>query len=323
MTDRTRLVAPLAAAALLAGGAAVEAAPARTIVDLSLREGPAARYQRLTVIPQGARVDVARCTPDYGWCEVSWRGYDGWSAARYLRPAAPDIRAPIAELEGEFPAEVFDFFAEFGLALARGEEPGGGPPEDRGPRVARGEVCFYADFDYQGESVCSQGGADPRLSGGWNDRISAIRTGPDTAVLVCEHFDYEGRCRRISGNVESLSGAWNDVISSYEVGGQVPPDQGGGDPGDDGGEPAVGANEVCFYEDYAFGGAELCADRGDADARITGEWNDRISAIRTGANVGVEVCQDYGFAGGCRTVDGTVSALRGGWNDAISAYRVR
>ncbi|WP_349371272.1 peptidase inhibitor family I36 protein [Salinarimonas sp.] len=316
MTDRIRLAAPLAAAALLTTAAAVEAAPARTSVDLSLREGPSTRYQRLTVVPQGARVEVARCTPSYEWCEVSWRGYDGWSAARYLQPAAPELRAPVAELQGRFPAEVFDFFAEFGLALARGEEPDVGPPEDRGPAVARGEACFYADFDYQGESVCSQGGADPRLSGGWNDRISAIRTGPGTAVLVCEHYDYEGRCRRIAGNVASLSSEWNDVISSYEIGGRVPPDQ-----GDEG--PPVDANEVCFYEDYEFGGAELCADVGDADARIMGEWNDRISAIRTGANATVEVCQDYGFAGGCRTVDGTVSALRGGWNDAISAYRVR
>lgn len=56
-------VAAVACAALLASSGLVQAAPARTTADLSLRAGPSTSYQRLTVMPQGARVDVERCTP--------------------------------------------------------------------------------------------------------------------------------------------------------------------------------------------------------------------------------------------------------------------
>lgn len=71
---------------LLAGVAAVSAAPAVATTDLNVRAGQSTQYPVVGVLPQGAMVDVTGCAD--GWCFV--HDYGAYASARYLdrRPTA-------------------------------------------------------------------------------------------------------------------------------------------------------------------------------------------------------------------------------------------
>lgn len=56
-----------------------------------LRAGPGTRHAKVTVIPEGARLEVGECGP--GWCEVDYAGKSGYVWAKYLEAA---IEAPAA-----------------------------------------------------------------------------------------------------------------------------------------------------------------------------------------------------------------------------------
>ncbi len=57
---------------------------ARVYTDLNLRYGPSTDYYVILTIPRHAYVDILRCQPRRNWCEVRYRHYTGWVAARYL-----------------------------------------------------------------------------------------------------------------------------------------------------------------------------------------------------------------------------------------------
>ncbi|MDP2620708.1 MAG: SH3 domain-containing protein [Hyphomicrobiales bacterium] len=72
-------------AAFIAGlmlPASADAASMRVTTGLNLRTGPGASYARITVIPGGGWVDLIGRSGN--WCDVSWAGYRGWVACRYL-----------------------------------------------------------------------------------------------------------------------------------------------------------------------------------------------------------------------------------------------
>jgi len=324
----------------LAGTAYAE--PATTSVDLSLRAGPSTGYERLTVMPDGARVEVNRCTPDQAWCEVDYARYQGWASARYLEFGRAGLEGPVAEIEGDLPVEAFDFFASAASELLPGEiiiddgqngDDGNRDGRDRTqPDVAAGQICFYADFDYSGGNVClDRGRSNADLTDtDWNDRISSVATGPGTAVLVCEHTGFDGRCRRIDGNIASFSGNWNDVISSYEVGGRRAGDGDNDGGNNDGGEDGNGDRaeaptpyQACFYEDFGYAGQSRCINVGDRNAELDGNWNDAISSIRVGSNVELQVCEDWNFNGNCQRLTADRAELGGALNDNISSFRTR
>ncbi len=80
MTIRTGLIAGAFAAAMVAPVAA-NAASGYATGDVNMRTGPGTQYQRITTIPQGARVDVRGCS---GWCRLSYGGYTGYASANYI-----------------------------------------------------------------------------------------------------------------------------------------------------------------------------------------------------------------------------------------------
>jgi hypothetical protein len=79
---------------------------------------------------------------------------------------------------------------------------------------------------------------------------------------------------------------------------------------------------VCFYEHVNYQGARFCARPGQANARLMGAWNDRISSIRIQGRASLTVCEHWDFGGRCMTLTSSRSSL-GGFNDLISSYRVR
>lgn len=71
--------------ALSAGMAA--ASPALVMGDLHLRVAPGVNNPSAGVIPGGSTVDVQRCGG--GWCEVFWRGREGFVSQNYLDFGGP------------------------------------------------------------------------------------------------------------------------------------------------------------------------------------------------------------------------------------------
>jgi hypothetical protein len=74
----------LATGMLLLGATGSLAREAVTETDLSLRSGPGQRHEVLLTLPAGAVVRVRECSR--GWCNVVWKGYDGFASQDGLRP---------------------------------------------------------------------------------------------------------------------------------------------------------------------------------------------------------------------------------------------
>jgi uncharacterized protein YraI len=71
---------------------------ASSTIDLNMRSGPGASYQRIGVIPAGTPFDVLGCTGR--WCRVSYAGRVGYATGRFLDDGGPRTtivvrRAPV------------------------------------------------------------------------------------------------------------------------------------------------------------------------------------------------------------------------------------
>ncbi len=82
--------------------AATTATTSRTTV---LHGGPAARFPRLTEIPRDEKVSVKLCNASRRWCEIDYKGKDGWVRARHLeivttlsQPVEQDRRIPTVDV---------------------------------------------------------------------------------------------------------------------------------------------------------------------------------------------------------------------------------
>jgi uncharacterized protein YraI len=75
----------------LSSGAAL-ANPAVVTNDVHLRAGPAADYQVMGVLPQGADVRAWNC--DGGWCRVTYGGQEGFASESYLDIGHARMAAP-------------------------------------------------------------------------------------------------------------------------------------------------------------------------------------------------------------------------------------
>jgi uncharacterized protein YraI len=78
--------------------------------------------------------------------------------------------------------------------------------------------------------------------------------------------------------------------------------------------------EVCFYQRHNYNGPRFCARPGQADGRLTGMWNNRISSIRVRGNARVEICRKRNFRN-CTTYSHSTPRLRRD-NNIVSSYRV-
>lgn len=278
---------------------------AQTTVTLNMREGPSTGYRVILAIPAGATVTVNRCTDGYAWCELTYRGHTGWSAARYLRATAPQYQQqPIENVGAQLGLQLFQFILD-----QIGQQQNPPPAQQRTP--AANEVCFYRDFDYGGPVACARmGQSDESLASEWNDAISSIRVGANARVEVCTDFGYGGVCRTVSGDVARLPGELNDRISSFrttQIGAGGPPQN---------------QAAACFFADFGFQGASFCLNAGATVGLLDANWNDRISSLRIDPGLTVQVCRDGNFGGWCDEYTGAVPQLPGGRNDAISSIRV-
>jgi uncharacterized protein YraI len=81
-----------------AGFSAIAAADvARVTTDLNMRAGPSTEFPVVSVLPDGASVNVFGCVRGYSWCDVSWRGRRGWASASYLTQSYRGSYVPLVE----------------------------------------------------------------------------------------------------------------------------------------------------------------------------------------------------------------------------------
>jgi len=69
---------------LICLGTAAEASPGFATADVNMRAGPDTQYPRVTVLPQGAQVDIVGCLSNQSWCDVAYGPYRGWVFGEYL-----------------------------------------------------------------------------------------------------------------------------------------------------------------------------------------------------------------------------------------------
>jgi hypothetical protein len=192
------------------------------------------------------------------------------------------------------------------LTFAQGQ--GGG--QNR-PNPAR--VCFYSDAAFAGESFCvNPNGLNDALGLDWNDRISSIRVGRNSGgVELCRDNGFAGGCQFFGADTANL-GAFNDAASSFRVGQRSPAPP----------VSPVPSGQACFYENFDYGGSSFCRSAGEVVAALGTDWNDRISSIRIGDDVWVQVCSDFNFGGSCNSVGSGVGQMPPSGNDNISSLRV-
>jgi hypothetical protein len=185
-----------------------------------------------------------------------------------------------------------------------------------------GRVCFFADVDYQGASVCINGaGRDSDLrNDGWNDAISSILIEGFAKADVYGDVGYSGGRLRVERSIPDLRTlGWNDAISSLktrvEVVFPIPVPT----------PPLAPAGQVCFYESVNYEGAKICLKTGykASDLRRNG-WNDRISSVAVGARARAILYDDVFNSGASITLNRSNADLREiGWNDRASSLRAR
>lgn len=78
------LIASAASALMAVSGAAVAQERVFASADLNVRAGPGTNYRVVGAIGANDSANVLRCTQNARWCEISYRGGDGWVSARYL-----------------------------------------------------------------------------------------------------------------------------------------------------------------------------------------------------------------------------------------------
>lgn len=263
----------------------------RAAGNLELRIGPDLTDAVLAVIPVGSIVVVNACLEGFAWCDVTAGSARGWTSGAYL-----------ISVTMEQPVTVVGERLGIPTTTARGDVTP--------PLVA--QICFYPDANFAGVAFCSPPGEiAPTPPPDWDRGISSIRVPAGMALEVCTQPDFGGACRTFTDDVPQLPPIFDDGVLSFRPPQPATTTQAN--------QPAAG--QVCFYSGPNFGGEQLCVRVDLPLARMSPEWNDRISSLRVGANAVVEVCTDEGFAGTCRSLEDDVTQLPAVLNNAISSYR--
>jgi Peptidase inhibitor family I36 len=175
---------------------------------------------------------------------------------------------------------------------------------------AASAVCFYEHVDFDGLSLCAKGEAEvPAIRLDFNDLISSISIKEGWQVEVCQHANFEGWCKRYTGDVENIGKAANDQISSYRIIRADDEDE---------------APKACFFEHAEFQGRKFCLEQGEKwDAKSDLSWNDIISSMTIEDGLRVTVYEHSDFGGTRLKLRGDTSFVPQDWNDRISSIKVK
>lgn len=191
--------------------------------------------------------------------------------------------------------------------------------------VQGGELVLYEHNWFNGREVVLRG-PEPNLTGlRFNDAASSLRARGQWEV--CEHVNFQGRCRRVDREEAGFDRSWNDTISSARpIGGgggwdgdrpgrPERPDRPGG-----WGRPERGDGGLVLFEHAGFGGRALEIGDSEPDLNRYG-FNDAASSIRVGRGTW-RICEHAYFQGTCLVVQtdlGDLNQLR--MNDRVSSIQ--
>lgn len=205
---RFRLVAGLAALAVLAGTSASFAAPnAYADGDFELRQRPLDAAPKVNYVQDGASLTITECRRD--WCFAQVPGTDGW------------IRADrVVWFDRDNGNDDGGFVIGNGGRERPGSRPDRGPSRpgrpDQGRDTAR--ACFFEDENFGGRSFCVRAGQSvPNVGWQWNDSITAVRLYGGATVEACEDENFGGKCIDIRRSTANVGWQWNDTITSLSV----------------------------------------------------------------------------------------------------------
>jgi uncharacterized protein YraI len=116
----TKLFASVAAAALLAAGAASAQTMATASTDLNVRAGPGPDYEVIGVIGVDQQATIHGCLEGSPWCEVSYAGGEGWAYSDYLIAEYDGAEAVVTERRADIGVPVVEYRSSGGGALAGG-----------------------------------------------------------------------------------------------------------------------------------------------------------------------------------------------------------
>jgi uncharacterized protein YraI len=117
---KTRLFASVAAAAMLAAGAASAQTVATASTDLNVRAGPGPQYEVIGVISVDQQATIHGCLEGSAWCEVSFAGGEGWAYSEYLIADYEGVEAVLAERRAEIGVPVVEHRPTGGGAVMGG-----------------------------------------------------------------------------------------------------------------------------------------------------------------------------------------------------------
>lgn len=100
------LASTVLAGSLVLTTAGAQAAPGFATGNVNLRAGPSTQYPAITVVPNGARVEIHGCLRDATWCDVSYARARGWVSNAYLQVMQRGARVPLRAWRG--PVITFD-----------------------------------------------------------------------------------------------------------------------------------------------------------------------------------------------------------------------
>ncbi len=87
-------------------------------------------------------------------------------------------------------------------------------------------------------------------------------------------------------------------------------------------KPPVEDDKVCFFKNSNYGGSSFCAEPGDSDDSLPGNWDNTISSIRVYGDAEVLVCRDDDLEGVCAEITSSKKTLPNALNNRISSYEV-
>lgn len=177
-------------------------------------------------------------------------------------------------------------------------------------------LTVFADPNFRGKSATLRDDTPNFTTIGMNDMVSSLRVAPGEQWEVCEHINYQGRCKVFSGSESDLrSNGWNDIISSAR---RVRSGRGGSRGGPPPAPPASGGLEL--FSRTGFSGDTRAFTGPDSDLRRTG-FNNSAQSLRVRRGEQWEVCVDINFVK-CKVVNTDWSDLRGlGMSRNISSVR--
>jgi uncharacterized protein YraI len=124
MNSKSRLIAAAVFAASIVPSAALAAMLATALTDLNIRSGPGPEYPVIGVIQAQEPVTMIGCIEGSLWCQITYKGKEGWAYAQYLATQSAGNRVIISERRPDVVVPTVTYQTTSGAGIAAGAVTG-------------------------------------------------------------------------------------------------------------------------------------------------------------------------------------------------------